>query len=512
MAKGKVDRAHKIISSPPIYHTSTTMVHVLNANPYAYQHNVHANCLCNEYLALTNRHLIERHTDFNVREWDELVNDVKRYFPNECKPVSYWDVIKDYTGKKRNMYTFAAMNLQQYGYDPIYAKVRMFVKPDRWPVGVIHSKPPRAIQYRSLEYNLELGRFIKPYEHILYSTLTLGVASDTRIIAKGLNQYERAELLLEKSKVFTNPVYLNSDHSKFDSHFNRHHLKALRKLYNRAFRSSWLRRILWQQIHNKCRSKGGIKYRTTATRMSGEFDTGCGACIINAIVLYGVLKKSGIFKYDILLDGDDAVIILERSDLAKLDTKLFSVYGFKTKIGVKYDIRTVDFCQSRLIRAQRPVMVRNPYRAFSHALASRKAYRGKLWKRWLAAVGCCEVANNKGVPIMQEHGYQYSCLDPRPFFDEQLIYRWRNSPMDTKREPITKQARVDLYVAWGIHPSIQIHMEGVSFTSCAYKYETTVNYLNLLQPYNLLYRYLALPEDAEQPWFSIDQQFEEPNS
>lgn len=363
------------------------------------------------------------------------------------------------------MYIKALENLKMTGLMYKHGIVKMFVKPDRYPADDILEKDPRAIQYRSPEFNLEFSRYVKSFEHAIYSTLKMGVCSNTRVIAKGLNNYQRAALIMEKAAHFDDPIFILLDHSRFDSTINVEHLKSTHKKYQRAFHSRTLQKILNFQLVNVGYSKHGIKYRARGTRMSGDADTGCGNSMINADVLWAYFKFSKIRKYDFILDGDDSIGFIERADLSLLNNKLFGYMGFDTKFQIVDNIHQAEFCQSRLVLTTPPVMVRNPVRAFSHGQCCRRSYAPFQYRQWLAAVGECELSLNQGVPLLQSYGQQLADLSTVKLYDED--YRWKMETHEKKSKsiPITQEARVSFYEAWGVPIHLQEIIENIDFTS-----------------------------------------------
>lgn len=461
-----LDARHKLLRIPQIIHSSTTRTYLVNPQSLAYSINVHASCICNELRALTNRHLVDRtYIPFDQKLWTRITRKTTQYYPTELHPVRYTDVINAYSGAKKAMYVRALENLKATGFLRKHAVVKMFVKPDRYPSEDIKTKDPRAIQSRTPQYNLELSRYIKAFEHHIYKSVTMGVVSETRVIAKGLNPIQRAELILEKARHFDDPIFILLDHSRFDSTINTSHLRSTHVKYQRAFKSGHLRTLLRCQLNNICYSKNGIKYQTKATRMSGDPDTGCGNSVINADVLWGFFKFSNILKYDFVLDGDDSIGFIERSDFDKLDMGLFGRMGFDTKFSFTDNIHQAEFCQSRLVLTTPPRMVRNPVRAISHSQSSRRKYPLHQYKQWVSAVGACELSINQGVPIMQAFGYQLSQISKVKLFDEDTS--WRMIHGADKIQPITTQARISFYEAWGVAPGLQEALEQLDYTANA---------------------------------------------
>lgn len=466
-----VDPRHKILKRPRNVHNSTTCVYRAMAHPYMYSVNVHANCACNELSALCNRHLVDQ-TDipFNKKLWRSIARETKIFYPSDLLPVSYEDVYKNYTGKRKRAYHNAAVVLRTEGLRPKHWAVKMFVKPDRYPSYDCTTKDPRAIQYRSPEFNLAMGVYIKPFEEYIYPRLNYGVVSRTRVIAKGLNNYDRAELLLSKCEHFRNPCFVLLDHSRFDSTIGVQHLLTTHAKYHKAFKSGKLSWLCKKQLRNKGKSKHGIEYVTTGTRMSGDVDTACGNSVVNADCLYGFLTRSGITKFDFMLDGDDSVVIIEKEAKHRLDFTLFGQMGFKTKMEVVDNLADVEFCQSKIVMALRPVFVRKPTRAMSNITGARKRYGRRQWSGWIAGIGMCERAMNKGVPVLSRFGDSLASTDT-PFIDPDDYWKWQlyDPKVDDDPGEITADARLTFAAAFGISPAIQLIMEAFNYTALVYK-------------------------------------------
>lgn len=413
---------------------------------------------------------------FDRNLWREVDLAARRFYKGiSVTPCRYEDIVARYRGGKRKAYYGAMLKLRETGWRDQYAIVSMFVKPDRYPSGQCAAKDPRAIQFRSMQFNLAFGAFIKPIEDVVYHTLTYGVISNTRVIAKGLNPYERADLLLHKAGHFRKPAFVLLDHSRFDSTINVDHLRTTHRLYKSMCPSKFLARLCRAQINNVGYSKSGIKYRAKGTRMSGDADTALGNSLVNAHCLYGFVRH--LDTYDFLLDGDDSVLIVEASDVARLDRGLFGRLGFDTKMQVVYDLDEVEFCQAKIVLAQRPVFMRNPTRAMSHAMVARKAYHRPMWHRWLSAVGHCERAANIGVPILQAFGDQLASLSDRPFFDDEMAYKIDLLDFKRKSQPVLADARASVAVAWGIPWDIQVLMETYPYTASAFVFSKTEKWL-----------------------------------
>lgn len=453
----------RLAPQPCVYKTS---LYIVNPSQLAYGINTHASCYCNEVVSLYNRHLVDRTTiGMDNALWRKISKlTLRKYYPKFIQPLTYQQVIARYTGAKKKAYFKAKQILTTEGLQKKHSVIKMFVKPDRHPLSEVDEKDPRAIQYRHPCFTLGFMTYIAAFEEVIYPSVDYGCISGSRVIAKGLNPEQRAALLLDKISHFNTPVYVLLDHSRFDSCITVEHLKSTHRKYQRAF-GRGIRKYTRCQLNNTGYSKHDIKYRIKGTRMSGDADTGCGNSIVNADTLWGVCYINGITKFDFILDGDDSVLILERSDAKKLNTDQFKLFGFNTKMQVVDNIFDIEFCQSKIIFTNPPKFVRYPWRTLSHSYACRNRYPAKMYRHWMAAVGECELAMNSGVPILQEYGLQLSRLSPRKFYDAET--KWRMQ-LPTRYQPVTNEARISFYLAFGVDVGLQRLLEQVDFTANMY--------------------------------------------
>nr|WKV34554.1 MAG: RNA-dependent RNA polymerase [Riboviria sp.] len=450
--------------------SSNTRLNILASPLIAYRVGIHSSCPHNELVALTNRHLVATAHDCDgryVRDMARLVLP-KISLPGVGK-TSIWTLANHYTGPKRRIYLQAAAKVEAEGFNPRWANISMFVKPDKYPLDALEEKAPRAIQYRTPMYNLLLGSYLHKIEKSLYDWPDTG-PSKTPFMAKGKNNQQRATILMEKIASFEDPLFVCLDHSKFDSSISVDLLKIEHNWYNTFYRSKFLRQLLKLQLKNKGYSKNGIKYFVHGTRMSGDFNTGLGNSLINYICLKSWVVSSGV-KAEIFLDGDDSIVIVEADQYSKLDLGHFARFGFTTKVAVTRDLPTVEFCQTRLLPSG-PVMARNPFRALSHLAVSLKRYPAKTWPRIMEARGICEELGSAGVPILQAYGRALR-TGTRPLFldDDRDKYALAKTtvPMD-----ITDQLRHEYYEAWGLDAYTQELIEAsfsdpwlISVSKCA---------------------------------------------
>lgn len=396
------------------------------------------------------RHLVAKDIEFDAGLWEEVARRAERWFGLEVQEMPFAKIIERYKGSKRKAYERARDELFERGLQSRHSLVRMFVKVERFPLDKLVEKAPRAIQYRGPHFNLCVMKYTIPFEEVYYPELHYGVVSGTRVVAKGLNNEQRARLFVDKSTYFKRPVYTMLDHSAFDSTIRVEHLKSTHRKYAMSFGRK-CRRLFRHQLVNVGYSKNGIKYVVHGTRMSGDADTGLGNTIINLDAISGVLWKSGIEKFDILVDGDDAIVITEEGQ--EINFSLFSRLGFQTKYTQTRNIHHVDFCQSRLILRPDPIFVRNPARVMSNSTVALKKYPDM--RGWIAAYGECECSVVPGVPVLQEYCRFLRRVSEKRYYDQDLERRMAVG----EEQPVSDIARLTFMEAWGVPPPIQVEME-----------------------------------------------------
>jgi len=384
-----------------------------------------------------------------------------------------------YSGRKRKRYEMALETLNSFGPSDRDANIKMFVNSERFEVKQSKPNPdPRAVQFRGAKYCVEIAQYLKPIEHHLY--LLKGVSKGvpkTRNIAKGLNQVQRATLLIEKSQNFHDPVFIGLDASRFDKHVGVEVLKLEHGVYLSCNNNPRFAELLKKQLNNKCFSSRGIRYRVRGKRMSGDMNTALGNCIIMCIMMLAFMVN--IDKWDLLDDGDDSVLIIEREDLDFVLENVkptFRTYGFDMKVeSVVYNVMDVEFCQSKIIEFQpgKFKFVRNPMKVMSTALSGLKLFQvEQVRARLLNAIGTCELVLNLGVPVLQAYSMAIlrNCGTNRRLFldpDSSIMVRVRRELQalglkqlsKLKPQRITSEARESFATAFGVSVDDQLHWE-----------------------------------------------------
>lgn len=438
---------------------------------------VHNNCQCNELIAVRNRVLfdcIKPHKK-RVSQCKLIARLISDWLPRV--PRSDGDWIAQYTGRKRRKYLQAESDCLLDGVSRRDAYVSAFVKAEK----IFELKDPRLIQARSAKYNYALGNYLKPIEHALYNLKGTGRLSKFlprgRLIAKGCNMERRAGLIAKKMSRFARPFVVSLDASRFDAHVTDM-LRVEHLIYQRYWKDPLLDRLLAWQWHNRCRTSTGIKYRLQGSRMSGDMNTALGNCLISVILLANIMRAlhMGPTRWDMLCDGDDCLLFIDHNDRAILEQlpTLYAEHGMKIKVeNLTTDIARVVFCQTSPIRTNMGLkMVSNPTRTLSRALVGVKHWgEPKFVAKYLYLIGYCELALNMGVPVLQQFALTVMSWGTGLPKNVQMSGRVVKAMREERAHPImpipiSDEARLDFWDAFGIPPVEQLALEGALRALC----------------------------------------------
>ena len=385
-------------------------------------------------------------------------------------PIRYEEFPSLYWGRKKTIYQNAVDSLNREDVKATDAIIKCFVKAEKINFSAKKDPAPRIISPRTPRYNVAVGCYLKPVEHVLYKCIGEVFGSPT--ISKGMNVKEVATLLEQKWGKFQHPVAVGLDASRFDQHVSREALQWEHSIYNNWYNQDkklgWL---LSLQLRNKCRGytpDGKLKYTTDGTRMTGDMNTAMGNCLIMCALVYSFAREMNI-PIELINNGDDCVVIMSQDYLKKFLEPLekwFIEMGFTMKVeNPVYHLEGIEFCQMHpVFDGKDYIMVRNPKIAIAKdSISIKPLISEKLFKKWLGAVGEGGLSLTGGIPVMQEF---YCCLERAS-----SGLRLRNDPtMDTgwwhltrgmarKYQPVSQRARFSFYLAFGVTPDMQIEIE-----------------------------------------------------
>lgn len=379
-------------------------------------------------------------------------------------PITTEQFVGQYGGPKAKRYAAASESLRLKAVTRADSYPGVFLKGEKWH----EDKPGRIISARHPRYLLEVGKYICPIEHALYKAVDEVYGAPT--IMKGYTPERRAAIVRSHWNSFADPVAVGQDFSKFDQHISRSALEYEHGFYLAAYSGdSTLQRLLSWQLETTCYANardGRVKYRVSGGRMSGDMNTALGNCLISSALLWAYTHEAGV-KVKAIVDGDDSVAFMERTDLARY---LSGIKDWMAKRGFKLvteepvtDIARVEFCQCRFVAASPATMVRNPVKAVTqdHAWIVDASL---THREVLAATGLGGLSLYGNIPVL---GAYYNMLAGATALSRRTRRRitfqstWlRDAQLTggTFAEP-TEEARYALWEAWGITPGEQRELE-----------------------------------------------------
>lgn len=406
------------------------------------------------------------------------LSDFAFQFRKHCPyttPIEASEFPELYQGRRRTGYADAVKVLEHTPVQKKHAEVNTFTKAEKINFTLKSDPNPRIIQPRTREYNVSIGVFLKTAETMYVKTVSKIFGS--RTIVKGLNSQEVGRLAKEKWDRFDNPVAIGMDAKAFDQHVNVDLLAFEHSLYvgsqARFSDRCRLAELLSWQLHNRCRTfvdGKKVVYAVEGRRMSGDMNTGIGNCIIMCAAVWSYCKSAGITKYELLNNGDDCVLFIERSQLGKVSnvTPWFKDLGLNMVVEEPvYVLEEVEFCQSNFILTGSDYrQIRKPSVVVCKDSVSLKPfYKEREFRAWLAAMGEGGLALNSGVPVLQEFYAAYmreargakalSHDDPTMVTGTIML----SKGMEAKWAPVTPEARYSFWLATKVTPDEQMALE-----------------------------------------------------
>ncbi len=320
-------------------------------------------------------------------------------------PVAHDQFVGFYKGPRRQVYQRAVNALALLPVRPKDAFLKTFLKAEKHNLTLKPDPVPRVIQPRDPRYNVEVGCFLRPLEHKLYTAIDRLFGSPT--IMSAYNAFTQAKHLHAKWNKFTNPVCVGIDASRFDQHVSAQALRFEHSVYNRLFNSSKLSRLLNMQINNRGTARasdGYFHYQTRGSRMSGDMNTSMGNKLFMCLMSLSYLSSIGV-PFEYANNGDDCLIFTERKHLKHLETmdRYFLDFGFSiVREKPVTHFEQVEFCQTKPVNSNGIWrMVRNPSTCLSKDVTCvNLGHDVVMYRRLLKDIGDCGLATCADVPVM----------------------------------------------------------------------------------------------------------------
>jgi len=442
-------------------------------SPQFVRHGYFNTCYHNEYMGLTQRHilkdLVSRNQDKILRlrkDARKLANkievDVCRINHVELISNTRSCVVKRYIAAYKRIKDGRLIRKERF------AGVSSFVKFEKFEYDKLFEKAPRMIQHRSFEYLYTLKRLLWPFSKAMLGSNKFSSGQEIKsIFMKGRTQVEMAAVFQESWNSFVKPIAVCIDHSKFDAHVcwellsvERVFWVTLAKEYLDDDLAELVKNLLMSQCENKGRTKYNIRYKVLGTRMSGEYTTSDGNSLINYLILRKVMGK----RCKIHVNGDDSVVIMEKQDYDKVTEvellKNFEVYNMESKIDrVAYEFEKISFCQcSPVMVGGRYTMIKDPIRTMSRSSVCPFEYLPCL-ERYKGGIGLCELATNQGVPILQAFAIKLINSKVKPLGCVDKTPAKLSGNVEITIKEISLETRMSFSIAFDITPSEQIEWE-----------------------------------------------------
>jgi len=395
-------------------------------------------------------------------------NKIRRHMSAMPPVWTAEEFVNSYTGSKRRRYESAVANLAARGLRRSDGYLSTFIKAELYN-GTTKADPcPRLIQPRSPEYNVELGRYLRPAEKLVYKAIDCLFGH--HVVLKCDNMFKRAATIKHYWDEFKQPVFVGLDASRFDQHVSPEALRFEHGLYNDIFRDPYLAELLEMQVNQvgfANMADGSVMYRVEGCRASGDMNTALGNVLLMCIITYHFLHTLPC-KWRFINDGDDCCIFLEAEDahlLAELPHHHL-MYGFEMEVEDPVNIiEQVEFCQSRPIQlsAEEWMMVRNIHKAIKHDWICITSRDWCTTEEILVATSRSGLALFQDVPVLGEMYSAMSRFEVRQRVVDRLMETregWRGALTGHRQYPVDDTcARVSIYRAFGLLPDHQLELE-----------------------------------------------------
>lgn len=384
--------------------------------------------------------------------------------------IGHDEFVSLYHGRRRTIYQQAVDSLSVRSVERKDAYLSTFIKAEKIPLWKKPDPAPRVIQPRNPRYNVEVGCYLRKFEHHLYRGIDSIMGGPT--VIKGYDVDQIGNIMEEAWNKFSDPVAIGFDMSRFDQHVSEDALRFEHSVYLQHFNQDpTLAKLLSWQIDNKGYAnlaEGKVRYKRRGCRMSGDMNTALGNCLLACAITWKLM--SGL-KFRLLNNGDDCVVITDKSNERAVCERLkhFTRYGF-TCIAEKpvYELEHLEFCNLQPLNlGSHYTAVRKPTVSLSKDTFCVSGWNNDIdAANWLNAIGQCGLALSAGVPVLQSY---YSALI-RNFPNGKWLskncgkldsgfYRLALHTMGRKPVQVSEVARFSFYVMTGVTPDAQVAVE-----------------------------------------------------
>lgn len=392
-------------------------------------------------------------------------------------PLSRSAFVESFRGRKYTNYSNAYQSILNRGFRlDKDAKIRVFVKCEKTDHTTKVDPVPRVISPRDPRYNIEVGRYLRKIEERVFESI--GKMFGHATVIKGYDAVRSAFVLHEKWGMFSNPVAIGLDASRFDQHVSKPALQFEHYIYTQCFAHKHHRDslavLLKAQLENHCDGytpDGKLHYKTDGGRMSGDMNTSLGNCLIMCCMIHSYLQELGI-NGQLANNGDDCVVFMEKRDVSRFQDGLFVWFermGFNMTMEKPVNnFEEIEFCQTHpVFDGEKYIMCRNPHTALAKdTVLLKPAETVQLKQEWMAAVGKGGLALTGGLPVFQDFYRMFEKAGiERGLKINGEVFSWGVRQMIGKLSahyrPVLPVTRASFYWAFGVTPDAQIELEKV---------------------------------------------------
>lgn len=403
---------------------------------------------------------------------DYFKSALKRHLPALPPVWTNDEFVESYAGQKRARYSAAVATLTRTGVRRSYGYLKTFIKGEFYD-GTNKLNPcPRLIQPRSAEYNVLIGRYLRPMEKLLYKSIDR--IFKHHVVLKCDAPWDRARVIKSYWEEFQDPCFVGLDASRFDQHTSAAALEWEHSVYTSIHRDQTFAAYLSWQVQNigyATVDGGCIQYNSVGGRMSGDMNTALGNVLIMCAVTHRYLTSMGV-KFRFINDGDDCGVFVERRDLHHLDGLPAHHLEFGYEMTVEspaYQMEHIEFCQSRPINCGcgNWMMVRNVHKALKQDALLIERIDWADVGDVLGATGICGLSLYEGIPVLAEFYRMLTRCSISEVKTKRVLDMYKTGPQTWRSQAGRNRlfnvdldvARASIYWAFGILPDAQEALE-----------------------------------------------------
>lgn len=483
------------------YKINITSIRAHKYNSYIelYKHNfldkhVYYNkCYCNEFSALTNRHILKPLDSYNPNKTKILLEPIKncllklvqsnvlQYNHKEVMNSTRKSIFRRYNNAYRTLLT------NRLSYNEINGRLDSFVKYEKWSLEkILAGKTPRVVQHRSFEFLYLNKSFMLPIVSKLKSCSDFIYGQEVNsIFMKYYKNYQQINIIRKYWNKFKHPVCLCLDMKAFDGHVTTSLLEIEQSFWLSFYTGldfRVLKKLYKSQLTNIGMTKGGIKFKKKGSRVSGDYSTSDGNSLINYLMLRAYLNYLKIDGY-IFVNGDDSMVIIEKPNVEfDLNTlSFFNIFGMECECDrIAEYFEDINFCQANPVRINNNYrFVKSPFRTMSRTTVCPSQYINCI-DRYLSGIGLCELASNVGVPILQAWSLKllFDSGFTKPLGSIDKSYSLFVNEELITINPISEDTRQSFSMAFKISPLEQIELENFLLTGHSISNPKLINFIN----------------------------------